>query len=127
MIRTRARVLAAAALVIGAAACEPSGPGALTATVRTPGPTGAVVVELVGRDLTGFEGVGDVRTFAADPQPADSIRRVIVMSPSAGPLQFKVQVPDVSAPPPAATVVDAVDASSRKLTTLTGFTVRIAR
>jgi hypothetical protein len=121
------RALATAAFVIGAAACEPSGPGALTATVQTPVPTGAVVIELVGRDLTGFEGVGDVRAFAADPQPTDSIRRVIVMSPSAGPLQFKVQVPDVSAPPPLATVVEAVDGSNRKLTTLTGFTVRISR
>jgi hypothetical protein len=124
----RARCLATAiALVAGAAACEPSGPGALTATVQTPGPTGAVVVELTGRDLTGFEGVSDVRTFAADVLPTDSIRRVIVMSPSAGALQFRIQVPDVGAPPPAAAVVDAVDASNRKITALTGYTVRISR
>jgi hypothetical protein len=116
-----------AALALGAAACEPSGPGALTANVQAPVPTGAVVVELAGRDVTGFEGAGDVRVFAADPLATDSIRRVIVMSPSAGPLHFRIKVLDVGAPPPTAAVVDAVDAHNRKVTALTSYTVRISR
>jgi hypothetical protein len=121
------RMALAAALALGLAACEESGPGALTATVRAPVPTGAVVVELVGATMSGFEGVGDVRAFAAEPMATDTVRRVIVMSPTGASLQFKIQVDDVSQLPPRGAVVDAVYPSNRKITTLTGYTVRISR
>jgi hypothetical protein len=126
-VTARARVTVGVALALAIAACEESGPGSLTATVRAPVPTGAVVIELVGAEVTGFEGAGDSRAFAADPMPGDTVRRVIVMSPSGASLQFRIQVEDVSSLAPRGAVVDAVDPSNRKITALTGYQVRISR
>jgi hypothetical protein len=127
-VRPRQRIGLAAALALGAAACEETGPGTLAASVRAPVPTGAVVIELVGAGVTGFEGEGGTRVFAAEPlSAADTLRRVIVMSPTGAALQFRVAVEDVSQPPPRAAVVDAVDPANRKITALAGYAVRIAR
>lgn len=115
----------AALLAVGA--CEPSGPGSLTATVKAPVPTGAVVVELAGPRMTGFEGVGGTRTFEATATAADTVRRVIVVSPSGGTIQFRIDVEDIRAETPRAAVVDAVDPSNAKVPTLTGYSVRVAR
>jgi hypothetical protein len=123
----RAAPLALAAVALGLAACEPSGPGELVATVHAPVPTGAVVVELVGARMTGFDGVGDSRAFGADGVAADTVRRVVVISPSAGDLRFRVLVEDVGAEPPRAAVIEAVDPANRAITALTGYSVRIAR
>ena len=122
----RLAVLAALALAVGA--CEETGPGSLTANVTAPVPTGAVVVELRGARITGFEGVGETRAFAAEPQVSDTILRVIVVSPTGGSsLRFRVQVEDVGEASPRGAVVDAVDGSNRKITALTGYSVRISR
>ena len=123
-----ARCALLAALALGVAACEEHGPGSLTASVTAPVPTGAVVVELTGARITGFEGVGDSRAFAADLQPADTILRVIVLTPTGGAsLKFRVKVEDVGEAPPRGAVVDAVDPANRKITALTGYTVRISK
>ena len=114
-------------LVLGTAACEPSGPGDLAATVQAPVPTGALVIEMVGRGITGFGGLGDARTFASSPLRGAAGHRVILVSPSGAALRFRVQVEDVSENPPTATVVSAVDTSNRPIAALTGYTVRIAR
>jgi hypothetical protein len=128
-VRRGARIaFAAAALALGVAACEPEGPGALSATVYAPVPTGAVLLEVVGTGITGFEGAGDVRAYAAESLRVDTLQRVIVMSPTGGAqLHLRVKVEDVSAEPPRATVVDAVDPTNRKITSLVGYTVRISR
>ena len=123
----RAGLGAAVALALGLAACEPSGPGALTATVSAPVPTGAVVVELIGARITAFEGLADARTFAAEPSAADTVQRVIVISPTGGPFRFRIEVEDLGAEPPRGAVVDAVDPANRRISTLTTYTVRIAR
>jgi len=126
-VSARGRAAALVAMVLAAAACEDNGPGSLTATVVAPVPTGAVVVELVGARVTGFEGVEDTRAFAADPQVADTVRRVIVITPTGGAIKFRVEVEDVSEQPPRGAVVDAVDPANRKITALTGYQVRISR
>lgn len=122
----RARVAALAALVL-AAACEPRGPGALIATIRAPVPIGAVVVELAGARVMAFEGLGSARTFAAEGAPGDTVQRVIVVSPTAGTLRFRLEVEDIAAEPPRAAVVDAVDPANRPIAALDGFAVRISR
>lgn len=119
--------LAACVLALAAAACEPSGPGALIATVQAPMPTGAAVVEVAGHGIGGFSGLGDVRTFAGTPAVGDSLRRVVLVSPSGGTLRFSIQVEDVGAEPPRATVLSAADPSNRMISALTGYTVRISR
>ena len=114
-------------LLLCLGACEPSGPGPLTAIVTTPGPTGALVVEVVGTGITGFDGVGDVRTLEAPLAAGDSTRRVVVVSPSGAGLRFSVMVEDVSAPFPRAVVISAVDASNQPISSLTGYSIGISR
>ncbi|MSR35507.1 MAG: hypothetical protein EXR95_02520 [Gemmatimonadetes bacterium] len=120
-------LIAALALALGVAACEPSGPGELTATVQAPVPTGAVVIELAGARITGFDGVGDTRTYAAEAVAGDTVQRVIVVSPTGASLRFRVRVEDVGAEPPRGAVIEAVDPTNRRITALTGYMVRVAR
>ena len=102
-MRRRARLLPLVALSL--AACEPSGPGELTASVRTPRPTGAVVVELAGTGITGFDGAGDVRTFSGPVDVAADTQRVVVVSVSGERIRFRVQVRDLGDPPPTAVLM----------------------
>jgi hypothetical protein len=116
-------MLAALAL----AACEPSGPGELTATVQAPRPTGALVVELTGTGITGFDGSGDVRAFAGSVDPAADTQRVVLVSTSGQRIRFRVQVQDLADPAPTALVVSAVDTHNDPIDALSGYGVRIAR
>ena len=122
--RSRACLLALGLVLLGA--CEPSGPGALTGTVQAPVATGAVIVELTGTGITGFEGVGGVRTLPTTADPLTSSHRVIVVSPS-GALRFRVLVEDVGGLAPRAVVVSAVDVANLPIESLAGFSLRISR
>src|SRR5687768_2042759 len=113
--------------ILSLAACEPSGPGALTASVHTPAPTGAVVVEVAGAGVTGFEGTGDVRTFSGPVDPRAPSHRVIVVSASGERIRFRIEVEDVQDPAPTASVVSAVDANNLPIGSLGGFSVSVAR
>jgi hypothetical protein len=119
----RLLILGAAAL----AACEPSGQGDLTATVTAPRPTGALVIDVAGTGVLGFEGAGGTRTFSGPVDPRAASHRVIVVSPSGERTSFRVRVEDVAAPPPTATVALAADASNAPVEALDGYAVRIAR
>jgi hypothetical protein len=123
----RRRALLLLLVVLALAACEPSGPGELTATVRTPRPTGALVVELTGVGITGFDGAGDVRTFSGPVDAVVDTQRVVVVSVSGLRIRFRVQVRDLADPPPTAVVVSAVDQENDPIDALGGYSVRIAR
>ena len=116
----------ALATLLGVAGCEPSGPGSLTATVTAPGPTGALVIEVTGTGITGFEGLGDVLTFA-DAALTPSPRRVVVVSSTGSAPRFRVKVEDVSGDPPSATVVAAVNTVNTPIPSVLDYSVRIAR
>ena len=124
-MRRRAPLLLLVALAL--AACEPSGPGELTATVRTPRPTGALVVELTGAGITGFDGAGDARTFSGPLDAAADTQRVVVVSASGERIRFRVQVRDLGDSPPTAVVVSAADTDNDPIDALGGYSVRIAR
>lgn len=126
-IATRGAWIGALVAVLLASACEPSGPGSLTATIQIPAPTGAAVIELTGPSVTGFEGIGGTRVFPAPATAADTVRRVVVVSPSGTSLQFRVDVADIRADPPRGQVVEAVDPTNQRVPSLTGYAVRIAR
>jgi hypothetical protein len=125
-VKRLVRGLALAAL-LGVAACEPSGPGPLVATVSASGPVGALVVEFPAAGVVGFGGVGDTRTFEAPAVVGAATRRVVVISPTGTAVRFNVNVEDVSAPFPIATVVSAADASNQPIVATTGIGVRLAR
>ena len=124
--RALLRVLALAAL-LGVPGCEPSGPGSFAATVTAPVPTGALVIEVAGVGITGFDGLGDVLTFPDAAMPGATLRRVVVVSAKGSTLSFRVQVEDVSGDPPSATVVAAVDTSNRPIQSVLDYSVRVAR
>ena len=113
-----------ALVVVAAAACEPSGPGPLAGVVEGPLPLGAVVLEIRGTGITGFEGAGDTRTFA---DPRASNQRVVVVGSAAGELRFRVHVEDVSGLLPTATALSAVDANNRPIESLARISVQISR
>ena len=116
-----------ALVVVAAAACEPSGPGPLGGVVEGPLPLGAVVLEIRGTGITGFEGAGDTRTFADPADPRASNQRVVVVGSAAGELRFRVHVEDVSGLLPTATALSAVDANNRPIESLAGIFVQISR
>lgn len=125
--RTPARALGAWALVaLVLAGCEPSGEGELRAEVEAPAPTAAVVLEVTGKGVLGFEDAGDTRVFAATVDPSATTHRVIAVSASGERIRFGVRVEDVGAPPRAA-VVSASGPDDAPITSLAGYTVRIAR
>jgi hypothetical protein len=114
--------------VLALAACEPSGEGALDAVVQAPAPTGAVTVEVTGTGVVGFEGVGDVRTFAGSVSPTATVHRVVVVSVAgAQQIRFRVLVEDVGDAPPTASVRAAVDPSNAPIDEVGGYSVRISR
>jgi len=114
--------------VLALAGCEPSGEGALEAVVQAPGPTGAVIVEVTGTGVVGFEGTGDVRTFSGSVDPTATLQRVVVVSASgARQLRFRVLVEDVGGRPPTAAVRSAVDTNNLPIDALEGYSVRISR
>lgn len=81
------------------------GPGQLTGAVVTPGPVlGGAVVEVVGKGITGFSGLGATRALWAPTATVDTYR-VVLLSSSAGALQFQVSVEDVKGKRPQGSLV----------------------
>lgn len=125
-MRRIAWLLAGAALLL-AAACEsgPSGPGTLTGTVVSPnGPEGAAVVLVTGKGLGAVGGAGATRAFS---HLNGTQLRVVLVNTTPGVLRFTVAVPDVGAPPPAATVLQVVDGANAPRPVLTGYRVEFSR
>ncbi len=82
------------------------GPGELTGMVRSPGPSiGAVVLEVHGKGITGFSGLGASQAFYEAGVGDDTYRVVVLSSSSGQQLQFRVEVEDVGGKKPSATVV----------------------
>jgi hypothetical protein len=106
------------ALLMGAAValtgCEtgPSGPGVMSGTVTAtpPGTLGAVVLEVTGSGIEGFEGQAGSRAYGAVVSAENHRYRVVVVG--TGELGFGVKVDDTGGPKPSVQVVSAVDADN---------------
>jgi hypothetical protein len=105
----------------------PSGPGVVEVRVVPPpsADAGAVVVELVGSGIEGFEAAGEARVFGAPRPGVANVHRAVV-TVDQGPLVFRVRMSDVSSLP-AGSVIQAVDRQNRTLPGLTAFEVRFTR
>lgn len=107
----RARSWSAALAVFLAAltACDsgPSGPGAIRATVNTDEALGAVTLEVVGRGVVGFEGLGDTEAYGAVVSAGQNRHRVVLVNPVGGDLEFRIRVEDVGGALPMIRVVAA--------------------
>lgn len=113
----RVLTLVALAGAVFAAACDsgPSGPGTLKATVVTSQPMGAVVLELTGGGVTGFESQGSTLAYGAAVVNQTDKYRVVLVSPDGGEMRFGIQVTDVGAARPAVTAVSAATVDNKRL------------
>lgn len=118
--RGAARHLLATVVLAGAvlaAACHsgPSGPGTLKATVVAPQTMGAVVLELTGGGVTGFESRGNTLAYGAAVVNQPDKYRVILVSPDGGEMQFGIKVTDLGAARPAVAAISATTVDNRRL------------
>jgi len=112
------RVLAlGAALALASCETGPSGPGVLSGTVTAspPGDLGAVVLEVTGTGIEGFEGQAGSRAYGARVSAETDRYRVVVVG--TGQLGFGVKVDDPRGPKPTVAVVSAVDAANAAMST----------
>ncbi len=85
-----------------------SGPGIVTAEVRSPnGPEGAALIELLGAGIDGVESESGWIFSSSGPEST----RVLVVLDRPGPLRFRVAVPDTTAPP-GAVVLEVADGAN---------------
>ncbi len=105
-------VAVAALVAVTACSSGPSGPGTLkgTATVTAPQTLGAVVLELTGPGIDGFEGQGGSVAYGAVVNLPKGQWRVVVVG--TGELAFGVKVDNVKDPKPTVQVIKAVDATN---------------
>lgn len=125
--RPTTRLAVVLLLVLPLAGCDlfgPSGPGALEATVTVDEPLGALVLELDGGGVTGFQGRGDTRVVGSSRVGSQGRRRVVLVTPDGSPIRFAIEVDDLGADPPSVRVVSAVDLQNRPSNAL-GIEVRV--
>ncbi len=125
----RRLVLILSSLALLAWGCDsgPSGPGELTGSVQTPGPPlGGAVLEVAGKGITGFSGAGGTQVLWAATATADTYR-VVLVSQTPGPLQFRVAVEDRGGRKPDATVVSLVSGENLPLPPTDGYRVSFTR
>jgi hypothetical protein len=99
----------AALVVLAGCSSGPSGPGTLkgTATATAPQTLGAVVLEVTGSGIQGFEGQQGSVAYGAVVNASTGRYRVVVVG--TGPLAFGVKMDNVKDAMPAVQVVQAVD------------------
>ena len=125
----RSGSVAALLMVLALPACDsgPRGPGTLTTRVTAPQPVGAVVLEVVGAGITGFEGQGAVRVFGALDSGGSGKHRVVVLSPTGGTeIRFGITFADRSGTMPTITAVSAATPANASVSTA-GIRVRVER
>lgn len=109
----RGTPLGLAILACAALACsdEPSGPGTVDLTVRGAVPLGAAIVELVGEGIRGVdqEAAGWAELVPIAPVGSTPVHRLILIQDQPGDLRIGLEVLDVAAELPIATVVEATD------------------
>lgn len=119
----------AVVVALGMGGCDlfgPSGPGVLDATLTATEPLGAVVLELTGVGIEGFESQGQTRAFGAEVDAAAGRHRVILVSPDGAAMRFGIRVLDVGGDSPLVTVVSAASLDNQPALA-TGVEVRVER
>lgn len=126
-MKTRARFLALS-LGLSLAACDlgPDGPGEFSGMVAGSEGVGAVLVEITGVGIEGFEGRGDTQAIGATVSSEQGRHRVVLVSATGDLLRFGIKVRDLSANKPVAEVVSAASMADVPMPT-DGIKVRIAR
>lgn len=127
--RRRFGALLTLGVALAAAACDsgPEGPGVLVAKVTSPQPLGAVVLELTGAGITGFEARGTTQVFGTAAGPGILKHRVILVSPAGSTeIPFGISFADRAGAMPSVVAVSASSPSNVPVTA-GGLKVRIER
>jgi len=125
--RLGALLVVGGALALAACDSGPEGPGVLVARVTSPQPLGAVVLELTGAGITGFEARGTTQVFGAVGSGATPKHRVILVSPAgATEIPFGIAFTDRSGRMPSVVAV-AASSPSNVPVAAGGLKVRIER
>ena len=90
------------------AACDPSGPGSIVGNVTGTALAG-VVLEVEGVGIQGFGARGDTRAYSAAVPSRTNVHRLVLVSPTAGELEFEILVDDLAMESPVITVIEATD------------------
>ncbi len=100
---------AALLALIALAGCDlgPKGPGVINGTIISPFALGAVVLEVEGTSVRGFVGNGDTQAYGSVVPGVGGRHRVVLVSRSGSSIQFGIEVEDLRAESPLATVVFA--------------------
>lgn len=116
-----------AVLVAAASACsdDPSGPGTFDVSVTASVPLGAAVVELEGAAVDGVE--APARGWAELRQVGPERYRLMIIAEVPGELVASIRVPDVAAPLPTASVVQATDQVDSPVPSGAGASARVRR
>ncbi len=111
--------------LVGACDSGPEGPGTLSARVTSPSPLGAVILEVTGAAVEGFQGQGDTQAYGATVSATQGLHRVVLVDRSGdGTIHFGIEVSDLAADPPLITVVK-VATPTNLITLSTGVEVHI--
>ena len=105
---------AAVLALVVLAGCDwgPKGPGVINGTIISPSSLGAVVLEVEGTSVRGFVGNGDTQAYGSVVPGVGGRHRVVLVSRSGLSIQFGIEVQDLRADPPIATVVYAAGADN---------------
>ena len=98
---------AAALVVLSLAGCDwgPKGPGVINGSIVSPVSLGAVVLEVEGVGIRGFVGNGDTQAYGSVVSSIEGRHRVVLVSGSGALIQFGIEVVDLGAETPIATVL----------------------
>jgi hypothetical protein len=128
-IRIASALLTVLLVAAGGCSDDPSGPGTIDLMVRGPVPLGAALVELVGEGLRGVEqpAVGWAELVPVAPAGSTPVHRLILIQDAPGDLRIRLEVVDVAAPYPVATVLDATDQADAPVPSPAGIEVLLRR
>lgn len=113
-------------LSLGACDLGPEGAGGFSGMVAGSEGVGAVLIQVTGAGIEGFEGEGDTQAVGAPVSSEQGRHRVVLVSPTGDLLRFRIRVRDLSANKPVAEVLSAASMDDLPMPT-EGIKVRIAR
>ena len=127
--RSRLVLVCMLGVILTQAGCEDefTGPGAYVASVHVPegGRAGAAVLEIEGRGIQSFGGLGDTRTYAPEANEPGGVHRLVLVG-TGDRLAFEIRVDDMSRNPPRGVVISAADTENQTLG-VSGFSVAVRR
>ncbi len=85
-----------------------------------------MILQVQGQGIQGFVGAGATEVLS-NPTGGEGTFRVVAVNEGTGTLQFRVQVEDLGAELPTASVISAAGTDNQMVVSVTGYQVRFER